>query len=475
MKRALFFSVLAAMILMAGSISAQSTCISDVSHTADASAVLDVYSTARGMLLPRLTTTQRTGITSPATGLVVYDTDINSFFFYDGSSWVQVSSGQLWSRTGTDTYLSNMSDNLVIGTNSSAPGYKFYVFGAASQMSRFDGQVEFWDLAGGKMNADVNNDGLNNGVISVYNAASNARIRLRSGGNSFFAGGNVCIGGTNPLNLLHLIDPNGTASPQLQVDNPTGAGNTSIGYGFGGLTFAEGIDGATGNYKLCNTPGLAPSFQGDGSTMMRAFRSGIVDLNNQSRVRAWQQQNPMLPMGMGQPIPFNIWTPVDYEMISYDQQGEFTTALTPPYSPGGGPAAAFFRATEEGYYQVNARTDFWLYDTFYHEEINFPLYPGYVSIAIVVTDQQGVTTMYAQGNKLQGADNAPMGNWSKLENNLAPNVSDVVYLKKNETIEIWVWQSLWNNPIPLRVGPNMDPGVMVPPPSQTYVSVHKVS
>ena len=39
------------------------------------STVLDVTSTDKGVLLPRMTTTQKTAITTPATGLMVYDTD----------------------------------------------------------------------------------------------------------------------------------------------------------------------------------------------------------------------------------------------------------------------------------------------------------------------------------------------------------------------------------------------------------------
>ena len=61
--------------------------ISTDNATPDASAMLDVQSTTKGMLIPRLTTTQRTSIASPATGLLVFDSDTNSFWFYDGSAW----------------------------------------------------------------------------------------------------------------------------------------------------------------------------------------------------------------------------------------------------------------------------------------------------------------------------------------------------------------------------------------------------
>ena len=53
----------------------------------DASSQLDVSSNGKGILMPRMTTAQRTGISSPALGLLVFDTDKGTFMFYDGSKW----------------------------------------------------------------------------------------------------------------------------------------------------------------------------------------------------------------------------------------------------------------------------------------------------------------------------------------------------------------------------------------------------
>ena len=52
-----------------------------------ASALLDMVSTAQGFLPPRMTEAQRDAIATPATGLVVYNTDDNTVDFYDGDSW----------------------------------------------------------------------------------------------------------------------------------------------------------------------------------------------------------------------------------------------------------------------------------------------------------------------------------------------------------------------------------------------------
>lgn len=55
--------------------------------TAAASAVLDVRSTTKGALFPRMTSTQRDAINSPATGLVIYNTTTQKLNWYDGDSW----------------------------------------------------------------------------------------------------------------------------------------------------------------------------------------------------------------------------------------------------------------------------------------------------------------------------------------------------------------------------------------------------
>lgn len=54
---------------------------------ADASALLDIRSTTRGFLPPRMTTTQKNAISSPASGLVVYDSTTNKLCCYNGSTW----------------------------------------------------------------------------------------------------------------------------------------------------------------------------------------------------------------------------------------------------------------------------------------------------------------------------------------------------------------------------------------------------
>ena len=70
--------------------------------TPEATSILDVSSTDKGVLVPRLNTIQRLSIGSPAQGLLVYDTDIDCFFFFNSgsSSWQNLCSGGSGGVTG---------------------------------------------------------------------------------------------------------------------------------------------------------------------------------------------------------------------------------------------------------------------------------------------------------------------------------------------------------------------------------------
>ena len=54
--------------------------------TPNPNAILEMQSTNQGVLVPRMTTVQRNAIAAPTEGLLVYDIDVNCFFFYESSS-----------------------------------------------------------------------------------------------------------------------------------------------------------------------------------------------------------------------------------------------------------------------------------------------------------------------------------------------------------------------------------------------------
>lgn len=80
--------------------------------TPNASAELDIVSTTRGFLPPRLTETQRNSISNPADGLLVYCSDCNSgnhagYYVYYNGTWNYLSTGD---NLGNHTAASNIYD-----------------------------------------------------------------------------------------------------------------------------------------------------------------------------------------------------------------------------------------------------------------------------------------------------------------------------------------------------------------------------
>lgn len=57
------------------------------------SSILELSATNKGFLAPRMTTANRTDIASPATGLQVYDTTTNNFWYYNGTTWINSNAG----------------------------------------------------------------------------------------------------------------------------------------------------------------------------------------------------------------------------------------------------------------------------------------------------------------------------------------------------------------------------------------------
>ena len=88
----------------------------------DNSAMLDVQSTDKGILIPRMDETGMNNIATPATGLVVYNTTANAFYYFNGSSWLPIGDGiadEDWTIDDNDMY-NNNSGNVGVGTNTPA-------------------------------------------------------------------------------------------------------------------------------------------------------------------------------------------------------------------------------------------------------------------------------------------------------------------------------------------------------------------
>jgi hypothetical protein len=68
----------------------QGISINSNGQTADPSAMLDISSHDKGVLIPRLRSGERTSIAAPAFGLLVYDIDTKSFWYYDQGIWKEI-------------------------------------------------------------------------------------------------------------------------------------------------------------------------------------------------------------------------------------------------------------------------------------------------------------------------------------------------------------------------------------------------
>ena len=94
----------------------------------DASAALDITSTTGGLLVPRMTETQRDAISPAATGLMIYQTDGTAgFYYYNGSSW-----DTYYSKNEVDTILTNLQNQIIDVTPKVGDRYQggmiFYIY-----------------------------------------------------------------------------------------------------------------------------------------------------------------------------------------------------------------------------------------------------------------------------------------------------------------------------------------------------------
>lgn len=115
---------------------AQSFAINADGSTANSSALLDVKSTTKGILIPRLSTPQRAAIASPAKGLLVYDSTAKNFYFFDGSNWKMMmdDSSSLWRKSGNHIYNNN---NGKVGIGIAAPAARLHVADSSVLFSAF--------------------------------------------------------------------------------------------------------------------------------------------------------------------------------------------------------------------------------------------------------------------------------------------------------------------------------------------------
>ena len=97
---------------------AQNVAINNDGSNADSSAILDVKSNTKGLLMPRMTTVQRQAIAKPAMGLMVYDTDTKSGWSFNGTGWVNSATSSIIFpyQQFLDTTVTALELNNTVGT-----------------------------------------------------------------------------------------------------------------------------------------------------------------------------------------------------------------------------------------------------------------------------------------------------------------------------------------------------------------------
>ena len=122
LKKITTLIVLLTLSYISNSIHAQSMGISNSTITPDPSSILEMRATDKGMLIPRMTTAERDGISSPATGLMMYNTTTNQFNFFNGTYWAVSVSGTPYLTADADSTLttSSSSPNVIAGMSKTA-------------------------------------------------------------------------------------------------------------------------------------------------------------------------------------------------------------------------------------------------------------------------------------------------------------------------------------------------------------------
>ena len=250
----------------------------------DATAILDLTSTTQGFLAPRMTTTERDAIVSPATGLMIYNTTTNQYNVFDGTVWGAVGGGGgAWSSltdpianlslgmadyTSTFTYNAatgaNNLFNLTDTTGNTGTGYLLNVTTASGSSLK-----PFHVSAAGNEALTV----LANGNVGVGNAAPGTALDV-TGTGRFSSGLTLTTGALNLTGTSGALTLSGLSASSIN----TGANNITFTSGNFNTT-ATGINGTAIGATTPST-GAFTTLTSSGSTTLGTGASSINSIGS---------------------------------------------------------------------------------------------------------------------------------------------------------------------------------------------------
>lgn len=215
----------------------------------DQSAALDITSSTKGLLMPRMSLQQRGAIQNPAQGLVIYQTDfLSGFYFYDGKEWKSMT--QEKSVAGVD------GDWTVTGNTGMHPSGNFIgnVDNVAFNIRVNNQRAGFIDAAGGAGNYNAffgSRAGLS-GFLAAQTGQANLGFGSEALRDYTTGGSNVAVGAfaqafTTTGNLNVAVGSNALGA------NTTGSNNMAIGGGASRLNTTGSNNVAIGKFALYST------------------------------------------------------------------------------------------------------------------------------------------------------------------------------------------------------------------------------
>lgn len=177
--------------------------------TPDNSAVLDIASTNKGMLIPRLTTVQRNAIPTPANGLLIYNTTTSQFNQRQGGAWKVIIDNDSWTGGGTGQMF-NIGDN--VGINIAGPAERLEVGGniRTTGSLNIDNTSAILQLKSGAVNkgfVQLSGDNVRLGTNSG-NATGNVIVRMNGSDK-------IVINPAGDINLVGKITTANTGSANM--------------------------------------------------------------------------------------------------------------------------------------------------------------------------------------------------------------------------------------------------------------------